>query len=485
MSNLPDLSETIVALATPPGTGAIAVVRLSGSRALPISASLFQGVNLTSCKSHTAHFGRLIDASGRIIDEVLITIFRGPRSYTGEDTAEISCHGSPFIQAEIIRLLISSGARMAQPGEFTLRAFLNGKMDLSQAEAVADLIATQNAAAHDVAMQQLRGGFKKEIDLLRTRLINFAALIELELDFSEEEVAFADRAALLALVTEIRAHLHNLLESFQWGNALKTGIPTVLAGRPNAGKSTLLNALLNDDRALVSEIPGTTRDTIEEILHIGGVPFRLTDTAGIRETNDHIEALGLEKTHRKINTATLLLYVWDVTSLTLADLYADLQTLGEAENRTLLIVCNKMDQNPYFRTEWITQPHLPDVHAYLIPEGPPKPPPCVLNPGNRIVPVSAKNEQNMSLLREQLLESVTLGKAHADHSTVSNGRHYDALLRADEALQDVASGLQNNTTADFIAQDIRRSLHYLGTISGEIGVEDLLETIFGKFCIGK
>ncbi|MBK6933504.1 MAG: tRNA uridine-5-carboxymethylaminomethyl(34) synthesis GTPase MnmE [Saprospirales bacterium] len=325
---IPDLSDTIAALATPPGTGAIAVLRLSGPRALIIADGIFRGKRLENQPSHTAHFGRIEDEQGRALDEALVTVFRAPATYTGEDLVEISVHGSAYIQQEVLQLLLRRGARLAQPGEFTLRAFLNGKMDLSQAEAVADLVASQGEAAHAVALRQLRGGFKTEIARLREELIHFASLVELELDFSEEDVEFADRIQMKALVEKIQGYIRPLLQSFALGNALKTGIATVIAGRPNAGKSTLLNALLHEERAIVSEIAGTTRDTIEEVLNIRGLQFRLVDTAGIREAQDQIEALGVQRTMEKIQQASILVYVWDVAAMTLAEVYADLASLG-------------------------------------------------------------------------------------------------------------------------------------------------------------
>ena len=504
---LPDLSATIVALATPPGVGAIAVIRLSGSDAIDLTDRIFKGKKLRAQPSHTAHFGRLEEESGRLVDEVLVTVFHAPKSYTGENTVEISCHGSAYIQQEIIRLCLRSGARLAQPGEFTLRAFLNGKLDLSQAEAVADLIASQSEAAHAVALRQLRGGFKNEITRLRAELIHFASLVELELDFGEEDVEFADRQDLKTLVGTIRTYLHTLLQSFTLGNALKTGVSTVIAGRPNAGKSTLLNALLNEERAIVSEIAGTTRDTIEEVLNINGVQFRLIDTAGLREAQDHIEALGVARTMEKIQQAAILIYVWDVASgMTLVDVHRDINDLvgkmegvgrmqdgrmqdGRPQGSPLLVVCNKMDRNPLFETNWLLDPTLPGVHPYLLPPGEtfqvletwkvfPLAP-------EQIIPVSARNQMNIDYLKEKIFQTVAGGEVNLDNTIVTNARHFDALRQADAALAEVMQGLDSNITGDFVAQDIRRALAFLGEITGEIGVEDLLGNIFGKFCIGK
>ncbi len=481
-----NLSDIIVALATPPGVGAIGVIRLSGPGAIALTDMIFKGKVLARQASHTAHFGRIESLDGQAIDEVLATIFHENKSYTGQETVEISCHGSPFIQQRIIELCLQAGARMAEPGEYTLRAFLNGRMDLSQAEAVADLIASETEAAHAVALNQLRGGFKKEIQALREELIHFASLVELELDFGEEDVEFADRDDLKALVHKIRDHLKPLIASFALGNALKTGVATVIAGRPNAGKSTLLNALLNEERAIVSDIPGTTRDTIEEVLNIKGVQFRLVDTAGIREAQDQIEAIGVQRTLDKVREAAVLLYVWDVAGgMTLAELFADLERLRQ-DGLALLVVCNKMDRNPYFQTAWLTEPSRADIHPYLLGE-----PPADLSAHagalqeDQIVPISAKNEQNIPYLKEKLFELVSGGELKPGNTVVTNARHHDALRRADAALVEVLTGLDSGITGDFVAQDIRRALSYLGEISGEIGVEDLLGNIFGKFCIGK
>ena len=490
--NLPDLSSTIIALATPPGVGAIGVLRLSGPRAIILTDTIFKGKRLENQPSHTAHFGKIVDEHERILDEVLVTLFKGPHSYTGEDTTEISCHGSPYILQEIIQLCLKKGARLADPGEFTLRAFLNGKMDLTQAEAVADLIASESAAAHDVAIRQLRGGFKNEIQKLREELIHFASLVELELDFGEEDVEFADRNDLKKLVSQIREHLRPLIQSFALGNALKMGVTTVIAGRPNAGKSTLLNALLNEERAIVSDIPGTTRDTIEEVLNIRGIQFRLIDTAGIREAQDTIEAIGVARTMEKIEQAAILVYVWDVAGgMTIREVHEDLERLSKSSRlgkSDLVVVCNKMDRNPLFDTAWLLDPTLPGVHPYLLGEvGSQLSVPSTRDKlsGSSLIPVSAKNAMNIEYLKEKLFEAAAGEGVNTESTVVTNARHHDALRRADEALADVLTGLDSNITGDFIAQDIRRSLAYLGEITGEIGVEDLLGNIFGKFCIGK
>ncbi len=486
---LPDFTDTIVAVATPPGMGAIAVIRLSGPRALLIADAVFKGKRLENQPSHTAHFGRIEDEQGNTVDEVLATVFQGPHSYTGEDVVEIGCHGSVFVQQTLLQLLLHRGARLAQPGEFTLRAFRNGRMDLSQAEAVADLIAAESAAAHAVALRQMRGGFSHELRQLREQLLHFASLVELELDFGEEDVEFADRAELRGLVTQIRAHISRLRDSFALGNALKHGVNTVIAGRPNAGKSTLLNALLNEERAIVSDIPGTTRDTVEEVLHIRGVAFRLIDTAGIREAQDQIEAIGVARTYEKIRQAALVLYVWDVTGgMTLAEVYQDVQALRDTAHveqgmGNLLFLCNKMDRNPFFKTEWLVDPGAEDVHPYLQSD-PPAQNTVGLHAG-QLVPLSALNGQNIEYLKEKIFDAAVGEGFSPDQTVVANARHAEALTRADAALADVLQGMDAGLSGDLVAQDIRRALYALGEITGEIGVEEVLGNIFGKFCIGK
>ena len=457
-----DLTDTIVALATPPGVGAIGVIRLSGSRSIEIADEVFFGKILKNQESHTAHFGTIRDGEN-IIDEALLTIFKGTKSYTGEEVVEVSCHGSDYILQKVIQLFIKKGARMAQPGEFTLRAFLNGKMDLSQAEAVADLIASNSEGAHSIAMNQMRGGISNEIAKLREELINFASLIELELDFGEEDVEFADRKDLKKLVLKIHSFLHSLLHSFDLGNAIKNGITTVIAGRPNAGKSTLLNSLLNEERAIVSEIAGTTRDTIEEVLNIQGISFRLIDTAGIRDAQDQIEAIGVEKTLEKVAQATLLIYVFDVTELKPIDVQKDIGKL-QREGMKILVVCNKMDRYPQFDPTSIQQSNNQPIN---------------------ILTASAKNGMNIPFLKEQLYTTAVSGDLNLQSTVVSNSRHYEALQKTNEALQAVLTGLDANLTGDFLAMDIRRALAHLGEITGQVDVEDLLGNIFSKFCIGK
>ena len=478
------LSDTIVALATPPGVGAIGVIRLSGPAALSIVQSVFKGKDLTKQPGHTAHFGALVNAEGEVLDEVLVTVFRAPHSYTGEDSTEVSCHGSPYILQKAIELFISKGARMAQPGEFTLRAFLNGKMDLSQAEAVADLIAANSAASHKVAMQQMRGGFGKQIQQLRQQLIDFASLIELELDFSEEDVEFANRKQLRQLVEEILQLIKDLIRSFRLGNVIRRGVPTVIAGRPNAGKSTLLNALLAEERAIVSELPGTTRDTIEEVLNINGVEFRLIDTAGIREARDQIEAIGVEKTLEKVRQAALLVYVFDIGNTKLDEVLADLEKLRN-EDMQLLVVGNKMDTDPYFKPEWLNKPNDPNIPDYFF-TSPEARQNLNAHTGTlpHIITLSALHGRNIPYLRKKLYEMVMAGSS-LESPVVTNTRHLEALEKAAQSLQDVLKGMEQGLTSDFIAMDLRSALVCLGEITGEVGVEDLLGNIFSKFCIGK
>jgi len=457
-----DIHDTIVAPATAPGVGAIAVIRLSGKEAISICQKVFKGKDLSKQESHTIHFGTIVD-QGAIVDEVLVSIFKAPKSFTKENIVEISCHGSNYIIGKIIRLLIASGARYAKPGEFTQRAFINGRFDLAQAEAVADLIASDSEASHRAAMNQMRGGISEEIKLLRDELIGFAALIELELDFSEEDVEFADRTRLRNLVVKIQHMLFELLNTFQLGNAIKTGVSTVIAGRPNAGKSTLLNALLNEERAIVSEIAGTTRDTIEEKLVIRGVEFRLIDTAGIREATDAIEAIGVEKTFEKIKHSALLVYVFDASTLSIEEARKDILELTK-HGVPFVVVPNKMD---------------------LLPEGSyVNPLPMQLN--NPVIGISAGKKEHIEELKNELYSIVVGGRSLADKAIVTNARHYEALSKSKEALEKVQEGLDAQISSDLLAEDIRQALYYLGTITGEIDVDkDILGTIFGKFCIGK
>ena len=453
------LTDTIVALSTGQGVAAISVIRMSGAEAVDIADRVFKGTRLSGVASHSLHYGRIVDEDGRHVDDVVIGIYRGPHSYTTEDIVEISCHGSPYIIREIISLLIRQGARPAEAGEFTMRAYIHGRMDLSQAEAVADLISSQSRASHQLAVQQMRGGVSSEIKILRQKLLDFVSLIELELDFGEEDVEFANRDALSKLVQEVLQLTSRLKETFHIGNAIKEGIPTVIAGRPNAGKSTLLNKLLQEDRAIVSDIPGTTRDTIEEILVIDGIQFRLVDTAGIREAHDEIEVLGIGRTMEKIGQASILIYVFDITTLSPADVAQDLAAILPA-NAKVILAANKMDLHPYANaSEW-------RINDYPV------------------VPLSAANNMNIQYLMEVISESVRQD-IPADLPMISSARHYHALERTQARLNDVLSGLAAEVTHDFLAQDIRQALYHLSEITGEISTEDVLGNIFGKFCIGK
>tara|TARA_B100000780_G_scaffold262194_1_gene215142 strand:- start:3125 stop:4513 length:1389 start_codon:yes stop_codon:yes gene_type:complete len=455
---------TICALATGAGPAAISVIRLSGPDAIAICNQVFKGKDLTQVPSHTIHFGTIRNASDFIVDEVLVSVFRNPNSYTGEDVIEVSCHGSPFIRQEIIQLFLEKGARMADPGEFTLRAFLNQKLDLSQAEAVADLIASDSEASHKLAMQQMRGGFSNQIKLLRERLIHFASMIELELDFSEEDVEFADRTELKQLLLDVHRITQNLIDSFKVGNVLKNGVPVVIAGKPNAGKSTLLNQLLNEERAIVSDIAGTTRDVIEDEMVIDGVVFRFIDTAGIRETEDVVEAIGVQKTLEKIQTAAIVLYLFDVNEYTpehLREVVTNLQEQTQGNQATLLLAGNKVDLANLDQTQ------------------------AKFTGFENLILFSAKEGMGVDDIRKQLLQTVLSQKATEQDVVVSNSRHFHALTQANDALIRALEGLNTGITGDFIAMDIRQSLHYLGELTGQITTDDLLGNIFSKFCIGK
>jgi tRNA modification GTPase len=459
--------ETIVALATPSGAGAIAVIRLSGKNAIAIAAAVFQSVSgkdISQQKTHTIHLGHIVD-NGKTYDQVLLSIFKGPNSYTGENVVEISCHGSTFIQQQIIQLLLRKGAKMAQAGEFTLRAFLNGKLDLSQAEAVADLIASDNEASHQIAMQQMRGGFSNEIAKLREELLNFASLIELELDFAEEDVEFADRSAFYELLNRIEFVLKRLIDSFAVGNVIKNGIPVAIVGEPNVGKSTLLNALLNEERAIVSDIAGTTRDTIEDELVINGIGFRFIDTAGIRETKDHVESIGIQKTFEKIEQAQVVLFLVDSSTLTMDSLEILKVEVEKIKNKypqkALLTLFNKKDK--------LEPSLLADLQAQI----------------ENSIFISAKNKEGIDVLQNELLSFVNTGALRNNETIVTNTRHYDSLLKALEEIQKVKWGLDGGLSSDLIALDIREALHYFGEITGEVTNDELLGNIFANFCIGK
>ncbi|MBQ0734266.1 tRNA uridine-5-carboxymethylaminomethyl(34) synthesis GTPase MnmE [Aquimarina celericrescens] len=459
--------DTIVALATPSGAGAIAVIRVSGKDAIAICSPLFRSVSgkeLDKQKSHTIHLGHIVDGE-RVLDEVLISIFKGNNSYTGEPTIEISCHGSIYIQQEIIQLLLRKGCRMADAGEFTLRAFLNGKLDLSQAEAVADLIASDSEASHQIAMQQMRGGFSNEIKMLRDELLNFASLIELELDFAEEDVEFADRTQFKELINRITKVLKRLIDSFAVGNVIKNGIPVAIVGEPNVGKSTLLNALLNEERAIVSDIAGTTRDTIEDEINIGGIGFRFIDTAGIRDTKDIVESIGIQKTFEKIEQAQVVIYLVDSSQLTANSLQVLKTEIGKIKNKypqkPLIIVANKTDKLQQDQIDHLTL-EIENIHL-----------------------LSAKTGLGVEELQNKLLEFVNTGALRNNETIVTNTRHYDALLKALEEIQKVQYGLDTGLSGDLMAIDIRQALYHFGEITGEISSDDLLGNIFANFCIGK
>lgn len=459
-------NDTIIALATPFGIGAIAVIRLSGPKAIELVNQVFRprkkSKNLKTVSSHTVHLGYIVD-NDRVIDESLVTVFKGPHSYTGENVVEISCHGSAYIQKEILQLMLQSGARHADAGEFTLRAFLNGKMDLSQAEAVADVIASDSQSSHNIAMQQMRGGFSNEIAQLREELLNFASLIELELDFSEEDVEFADRSAFQELINRITRVIKRLIDSFALGNVLKNGIPVAIVGEPNVGKSTLLNALLNEEKAIVSDIAGTTRDAIEDEIALDGVTYRFIDTAGIRDTKDIVENIGIQKTFENIEKAQLVLHLIDASNkLDLKNLSKEDQKLQEKyPEKKILTLINKADTLDANKFEELkrTQPNW--------------------------ILISAKQKTGLDTLLNHLTNLVNTGALSNQQTVVSNSRHFEALNKTFEALSEVQKGMDQNISSDLMAIDIRQALFHLGEITGEITTDDLLGNIFANFCIGK
>lgn len=461
------LQDTIVALATASGAGAIAIIRVSGPEAIEKVETIFKPINpktISKAPSHTLHLGYIIDGE-KTLDQVLVSLFKGTQSYTGEPTVEISCHGSIFIQQQILQLLLRKGCRMAQAGEFTMRSFLNGKMDLSQAEAVADLIASDNEASHQIAIQQMRGGFSNEIALLREELLNFASLIELELDFSEEDVVFADRTQFKELVNRIEFVLKRLIDSFAVGNVLKNGIPVAIVGQPNVGKSTLLNALLNEERAIVSDIAGTTRDTIEDEITLNGIGFRFIDTAGIRDTKDVVENIGIEKTYQKIEQAQIVLFLIDASKFNESELNLTKNEIDKLKkqhaSKQIVTLCNKKDL--------LSQNQL-DILTNLIPE---------------IIFLSAKQNEGIEELKNQLISFVNTGALRNNETIISNTRHYDALLKALEEIQKVKWGIEQDLTSDLLAIDIRQTLYYFGEITGQVSNDELLGNIFSNFCIGK
>ncbi|MBT28754.1 MAG: tRNA uridine-5-carboxymethylaminomethyl(34) synthesis GTPase MnmE [Thalassobius sp.] len=458
--NVIENNDTIIALATPPGKGAIAVLRVSGKEAIATTNKLFPSKNLEKAKTHTIHYGTIEEENAHIIDEVLISVFKEPRSYTGENTVEISCHGSSYIIKKLIEVFQKNGVRYAQPGEFTKRAFMHGKLDLAQAEAVADLISSETEAAHQTALKQIRGGFSEEIKELREKLIHFASMIELELDFSEEDVEFADRDQLKSLINEIKIIVERLINSFSVGNVIKNGIPTVIAGKPNAGKSTLLNALLKEEKAIVSDIPGTTRDFIEDEIVIGGYNFRFTDTAGLRETQDKVEAIGVQRTYEKMKKASLIMYLFDTSITPLKDLKEEVKLLEEL-NTPYVLIANKIDlmENHQLPEELASIPHL--------------------------ISISAQNKENIESLTHEILHLVNLDSFKSGDTIVTNARHYESLSNTFKSLNDVLDAIDSGVSGDFLALDIRQALYHLGEITGEITTDDLLANIFSKFCIGK
>lgn len=459
--------DTIIALASPAGIGAVSLIRVSGPRAIEITDTLFESIHnkkLRTQATHTIHLGHIVDQQ-RVIDQVLISIFKNPNSYTGEHVIEINCHGSPYIQQEIIQLFLKHGCRVADSGEFTLRAFLNGKMDLSQAEAVADLINSKSEAAHQIAIQQMRGGITNQLQGLRQQLLDFASLIELELDFSGEDVEFANRAQFNKLIDQIKEVLKKLIDSFAYGNAMKNGIPVAILGAPNVGKSTLLNSLLNEERAIVSDIAGTTRDAIEDEVIIDGIAFRFIDTAGIRTTDDKIESIGIQKAYEKAEEAQLIIFLIDAQqfSTTQTSILKEFNQIKQRMgDKRLLVIANKIDL--------ISPETLASIKKF-IPES---------------LGLSAKNDKDLKALKSNLLALVNTGALGSNEVIVTNSRHFEALSLALESIAAVAAGMQNNTPSDLIAIDIRECLRHLGMITGEYDVDqDILGNIFSNFCIGK
>ena len=456
------MGDTICAVSTPQGRGGIAVIRVSGPQALDIVQRCWQGKPLADMATHTVHLGNVVDHDGELLDQVVLTIFRAPNSFTGEDVVELTCHGSTWIQQQVIHALIDAGCRHAMAGEFTRRAFANGRMDLSQAEAVADVIEAQSRVAHHVAMNQMRGRYSDELHGLRDKLLRFVSLIELELDFSEEDVTFADRGEVTALAHDIHALISRLADSYRDGNAIRNGMPVAIVGQTNAGKSTLLNALLRDDRALVSDIHGTTRDTIEDTIVIGGTLFRFIDTAGIRQSSDTVERMGIERSWQAIDKANVVLWVVDVTS---ADTSMARDILARCKGKALIAVLNKTDLDD----DIATRSELNDI----LPEG------------TQVVAMSAKNVDDVEALRALIVEAATQPEVDADAVIVTNARHYEALIRAREALTRAIDGLDNGLSGDLLGQDIRECLHWLGSITGEVTTDDILGEIFSHFCVGK
>ncbi len=470
----PFRNDAIVAIATPQGIGALGIIRISGHDAIKRAAALFPRKNLEEVSSHTLHYGPLL-FDNELIDEVIVSVFKAPHSFTGENSVEITCHGSPYILQRLMEVLVDIGVRPAQPGEYTMRAFMNGRMDLSQAEAVADLIAAESEAAHKTALQQMRGGFSNQIKELRQQLLDFASLVELELDFAEEDVEFADRKTFVALLDIIEKEVKKLEDSFKLGNAIKSGVQVVIAGRPNAGKSTLLNALLNEERAIVSEIPGTTRDTIEDVIIIQGIKFRFIDTAGIRESTETIERIGISRTLEKIKEADVIIYLYDINTTTQDILNEDLSTIPEGKK--VILAANKIDQSSMINDQLGIRGQDSGFSNRDAP---------VTNHKSQIT-ISAKTRTNLDALKTMLIETLDLDTElqSANNTIVTNVRHYNSLLNILKAIDSLKEGISLNITTDLLAADIKVALYSLSEITGQVTNDEILGNIFGKFCIGK
>ena len=459
--------DTICAISTPAGTGGIAVIRISGSKAIETVMKSWRGADLRKAATHTAHFGTIVYPDGETLDEVVATVFRCPHSFTGEDTVELSCHGSQWIQSQLVAQMIGNGCRAAEGGEFTRRAFMNGKIDLSQAEAIADVIASSSRASHRIAVSQMRGGFSAMLAGLREQLLEFVSLMELELDFSEEDVEFADRTRLIDLAKHIDSVITNLADSFSVGNAIKNGVPVAIVGETNAGKSTLLNRLLHDDKAIVSDIRGTTRDAIEDTINLGGITFRFIDTAGIRDTSDKIESIGIDRTFQKIDNASIILWMIDGTQATGNIRETAEKIMPHCQGKQLIAVINKSDK--------LNNSTIQAIQSEI----------SNISDGIRAITISAKNDIAVDRLEQMLVESAGIPENDPNAVVVTNARHYDALCHAQEAICRAIDGLQSGLSGDFVSQDIRECMHYLGEITGEITTHEILGSIFSRFCIGK
>ena len=459
--------DTICAISTPAGTGGIAVIRISGSKAIETVMKSWRGADLRKAATHTAHFGTIVYPDGETLDEVVATVFRCPHSFTGEDTVELSCHGSQWIQSQLVAQMIGNGCRAAEGGEFTRRAFMNGKIDLSQAEAIADVIASSSRASHRIAVSQMRGGFSAMLAGLREQLLEFVSLMELELDFSEEDVEFADRTRLIDLAKHIDSVITNLADSFSVGNAIKNGVPVAIVGETNAGKSTLLNRLLHDDKAIVSDIRGTTRDAIEDTINLGGITFRFIDTAGIRDTSDKIESIGIDRTFQKIDNASIILWMIDGTQATGNIRETAEKIMPHCQGKQLIAVINKSDKLNNSTIQTI-QSEISNISDRI-----------------RTITISAKNDIAVDRLEQMLVESAGIPENDPNTVVVTNARHYDALCHAQEAIRRAIDGLQSGLSGDFVSQDIRECMHYLGEITGKITTHEILGSIFSRFCIGK